>query len=125
MSKDNRPVLRLTWSRQPNETGLARIGQSERGWILKVSGDKQRIASVSALTGPRRWETVGWYCVARHDGLGIPLLNTSATKQTTQEPAESMALSERHVLQHLSSAYRVSIRRPRGMGVAAKLEDAP
>ena len=29
---------RLTWSRQPNETGLARVCQSERGKDLKLLG---------------------------------------------------------------------------------------
>lgn len=118
MKTEKKPTLRLAWSRQPNETGLARIGQVERGWVLKTSGDKRRVASVGPLSGGRRWETVGWYCVARRDDLNVPWFNTADTKQPTRTPAESMTAAERHVLAHLSESFRVVIRRPRGMGNA-------
>jgi hypothetical protein len=53
---------RLTWSRQPDETGLARVRQSPRGAVLKANG--KEAAYVSPHLGGRNWrEVIGWYFV--------------------------------------------------------------
>lgn len=82
---------RLTWSQQPSETGLARVMQGERGRILKVNGVK--VGTVSPLY--RGWERthVGWYFVARGDG--VPLRNTCGSPASTKE--EAVAQCEAYV----------------------------
>lgn len=51
---------RLTWSRQPNETGLAGVCQSPRGAILKADG--KPVARVSPDMGGRFYRDIlGWY----------------------------------------------------------------
>lgn len=73
-SKVRKP--RLTWSRQPDEKGLARVCQSERGRVLKVNGVE--VASVYAIH--RRYhERSGYYWVAR--GEGIELANTFGVRE--------------------------------------------
>ena len=60
---------RLSWRKQPNETGLAAVGQGPRGAILKVNGDD--VANVYA-----HGRSGGWYYVARNNSGTIPLRNT-------------------------------------------------
>lgn len=75
---------RLTWSRQPNEKGLARVGQSTRGKDLKLLGC--RIAYVRPFAAH-------WYWVAFDTAKGIPLRNTAheavATMAEAQERCEA------------------------------------
>lgn len=112
------PKLLLTWKREANEQGLSSIGQAERGWELRLNG--RRIASVSPLSGGRRWETVGWFFSASENAeLGTDLANSA--QRGVKTPAEALAQAERHFLTALASKYRVTIRRPRGMGKAVTL----
>lgn len=54
------PKPRLTWSRQPDNTGLARVAQSPRGAYLKANGN--HVGTVSPdLGGPLRRDILGWY----------------------------------------------------------------
>jgi hypothetical protein len=82
---------RLTWSREPDERGLAGVCQSPRGMVLKVNGTK--VASVSPnCVGFHRYE--GWYWCARCDELGIQLRNTlvnpiSVNVHETKEAAQA------------------------------------
>lgn len=55
--------MRLTWRRQPSETGLSSIGQGPRGAILKVNGED--VGSVNARRIGLRFEWSGWYWSAR------------------------------------------------------------
>lgn len=77
---------RMTWRKQPNERGLASVGQVPRGKILKRDGED--IAHVyPSMEGWSRHTVKGWYFVARSDRQGIPLMNSST------EPAESMGMA--------------------------------
>jgi len=59
---------RLTWSKEPHETGLARVCEAPRGKILKVDGVE--VASVNPYSiGFHEWG--GWYFCARNDKLGV------------------------------------------------------
>ena len=79
---------RLTWSRQPNETGLARVCQSERGKDLKLLGC--RIAYVRPFGRWRALESEAqWYWVAFDTAKGIPLRNTSSEPCATMEEAQA------------------------------------
>lgn len=83
---------RLTWSRQPNETGLARVCQGQRGKDLKLLGC--RIAYVRPFGRLRALESEAqWYWVAFDTAKGIPLRNTAnepcATMEEAQERCES------------------------------------
>jgi hypothetical protein len=50
---------RLTWCKQPNESGLARVAQSPRGAILKVDG--KVAARVDAVGGgPNQFRGWSW-----------------------------------------------------------------
>lgn len=67
--------MRLTWSKQPHETGLRAVGQSPRGLLLKVDGEI--VGRVCAnCVGWMKW--AGWYWCARSDEKGVPLYNTAA-----------------------------------------------
>lgn len=84
---------RLTWSRQPNEQGLASVCQGPRGAVLKVSG--VRVGRVYANSvGFHDYN--GWYWVARHGGAGddptipeIPIKNTCETPTKELEVAKA------------------------------------
>lgn len=64
----------LTWSKQPSETGLARICQSPRGRILKCNGEKVATVSPVRVGWEREWK--GWDFWAGHVGFGIEWLNS-------------------------------------------------
>ena len=76
---------RLTWSRQPNETGLARVCQAERGKDLKYNG--KRIAYVRPLCDGFHRKTVGYYWVARADELKIELYLGAAKSELQRRDA--------------------------------------
>ena len=61
---------RLTWSRQPDDSGLARIIQGPRGAVLKADG--KPVAHVSPDMGGRVYRDIlGWYFY----GMGRNSLN--------------------------------------------------
>jgi len=83
---------RLTWSREPNEQGLASVSQGPRGAVLKVNG--VRVGSVYANSVSFH-DYNGWYWVARHGGGSddptipeIPLKNTCNTPTKELEDAK-------------------------------------
>lgn len=64
--------MRLSWRREPRETGLAGVCQGPRGAILKVDGkDVGRVYSTSV--GSRLED--GWFLAVRSENC-IPLRNT-------------------------------------------------
>lgn len=78
---------RLSWRKQPNEQGLASIGQQPRGLELRYGGEY--IASVAPIT-KGRFNVVGWYFTAVSDEFGVPLINTYLTKRwVKQDDAKS------------------------------------
>lgn len=103
--------LLMTWRRQPGEKGLASIGQSERGWDLRIAGED--VAAVRPRVRGFR-ETEGWYFYGRDDARDVPLENTANAPVGT--PEEAMSAAEAHFAAHLNTRYALSFRRPRGMG---------
>jgi phosphoenolpyruvate carboxylase len=66
------------------------VCQGERGYDLKYGG--KRVAYVRPLRGLNR-ATVGYFCVARCDELGIDLRNTCDTPAPTIEEAKSQCIA--------------------------------
>ena len=62
--------MRLTWRKQPDETGLAQVCQKARGAIL--SADGVEVARVGATRGD------AWHWYARDESRGIPWRNSAA-----------------------------------------------
>ena len=74
------------WRKQPNEAGLASIGQRERGYDLRERGE------VLASVRPKgdRFEVTGWYWYWY--GMGV---NTSSA------PVETIMLAKAQVINHI------------------------
>ena len=67
--------VRLTWKRQARESGLRAVGALERGWELRIDGE--RIGGVSPLTKQWDRDTIGWFWVTPADDVrGIGYMNT-------------------------------------------------
>ena len=97
VAKSSKP--RLTWRKQPNETGLRSIGQGPRGAILKVDGeDVGRVYAYGrGITGdPHR----GWYWTARDNAGHIPLRNTAG--KPVKDLEEAKAACKAYVLECLA-----------------------
>ncbi len=84
---------RLTWKREPNETGLARVCQGKRGWDLRINGN--RIAMVRPWTKGFDRTVRGWYWYGGSDALAVPRMNTCDSPTKTSE--EACAECEAHV----------------------------
>ena len=70
---ETKKKARLTWRKQPNESGLARVGQGPRGAVLKVDGeDVGRVCANSVGFNEYR----GWYWTAVDNAGRVPLKNT-------------------------------------------------
>ena len=79
--------LRLTWSKQPNEQGLAQVGQGPRGAILKVNG--VIVGRVYAnLIGFHQFN--GWYWTARHSQSDSPKCPEIQIKNTCDSPTNDL-----------------------------------
>ena len=72
------------WRKQPNETGLARVVQSPRGYELREGNEK--LIQVAPLSGKNRWDIIGWYWY----GLGQ---NTYKTPVATPVEAKTEAIA--------------------------------
>lgn len=69
---------KLTWRKQPNNTGLARITQGPRGYGLWLEG--RQVASVSHYPiGHREYKGYYWSAPS-NEPLGIKHRNTASTK---------------------------------------------
>ena len=79
--------MRLTWKRQANEQGLARVSQGERGYDLRLAS--KAIAHVRAIRSIDR-RTMGYYWSCPETELS-PWRNTVAERNTfaTIEEAKS------------------------------------
>ena len=69
------------WRKQPNETGLASIGQRTRGYDLREGGEV--LAQVRPLE--KDWTVSGWYWY----GYGV---NTCGTPVETAELAKAQVI---------------------------------
>lgn len=78
-----KPKLRLTWKREPNETGLSRVAQAERGYDLRLNGET--IAEVRPITRYAYRETVGWYWYGYSDLLGMGINTANKPCKTIEE----------------------------------------
>jgi len=102
MSERHKP---LRWRRQPDNQGLARVGQSPRGAELRI-GDKclARVypwqePSASWGRGGDLSTYKGWYWVATSRTYDVPLKNTCREPVKTIE--EAKAAAKAYVLEHL------------------------
>ena len=68
-------ALRITCRKEENETGLARVCQSPRGFVISVDGKK--VARVGSYRGLGA-KPDGWHWYGGDDSLGIPRRNSSA-----------------------------------------------
>lgn len=97
--------MRLTWSREPREKGLAAVCQGERGWHLKADG--KMIGTVRPHYKGFSREKIGYYWYARSDELGIPVRNTAGIKHYAT-PEEAKEACKKYVLDCIGSAARAS-----------------
>lgn len=79
--------MRMTWRKQPSETGLARVCQGPRGAVLKVDGEDVGRVYARRVGGPGQYS--GWYWVARSDRLAVPLMNTSDSLVASLDEAKA------------------------------------
>lgn len=78
-------VMRITWKKEPKETGLRSVSQSPRGYDLRVDGE--RVGAVRAnKVGWQQWN--GWWWYARSDKHGIPLRNEAGAPLKTIKEAK-------------------------------------
>jgi hypothetical protein len=78
----------LRWRRQPNETGLARVCQTERGYDLRMG--EEVLAQVRPTYAGFGRQSEGYYWFAR-SGDWLPLKNTASTPVATMEEAKREA----------------------------------
>ncbi len=71
--------MRLRWSTEPNETGLARVCQGPRGAILKVDGEEIGRASFSRVYDGWYWNAYSGIqrTIQRRYGHGISTLEAA------------------------------------------------
>jgi hypothetical protein len=88
----------LRWRREPDEPGLARIGQPPRGAELRIGNEV--LASVCAARA-ERWSRsyIGWYWVAISDKYGVPLHNSC--RKPVSDIEEAKVQAHGYVLQHI------------------------
>lgn len=80
-------MARLTWSKEPNAKGLARVSQGPRGAVLKADG--KPVASVSARRVGWGREYSGWFwSCATDETLCISHRNTASDPVETIEEAK-------------------------------------
>jgi hypothetical protein len=81
MEKDRRTNMaewKLTFRKTPNEQGLSKVGQSPRGYIIKINGIE--IGAIFARSvGWQGWD--GWYYYVSSEDLGITHYNQAAAKK--------------------------------------------
>jgi hypothetical protein len=85
-------VSRLTWSRNPRETG--RVSAGPRGWTLKADG--VRVGSVSIAYEGFSRDVEGWYFAAR--GADIALNNSAARGVFYPDAEEAKAACKAYVV---------------------------
>jgi hypothetical protein len=90
-------MARLSWRKEPNERGLASIGQPPRGYELRFDG--KQIAGVSPLFAGWSRDIKGWYYCARSDEYGVPLMNTCSGKPFATKD-EAKAACDAYVRKH-------------------------
>lgn len=93
-------TIKMTWRRQPNETGLRRVGQTERGWELRMG----TVDVASTHPKYRGWsrEKEGYYWVARLDIPEIPLMNTAG--DPVSAPGRAIKDVEDYVKKYIPNA---------------------
>lgn len=84
--------MRLTWKREPRETGLASITQGERGYDLNLGGERIGGAYPS-YNGWNRHDVVGWMWVAGDEKHGIEHRSSHLTPVATMEEAKERCIA--------------------------------
>jgi len=78
--------MKVTFRKQPNEPGLARVCQGPRGYVVSVDGIA--VGNVSPLSRGFGSSVIGWYwVVGTYPKYGIPLTNTYRSPKPTKEEA--------------------------------------
>jgi hypothetical protein len=93
LAEEAEAEVRLTWSKEPNESGLAKVCQLPRGAILKLNG--KQIATVHAYTEGFSRELRGWYWYGGDEAIGVPRKNTASAP--LKELADAKAQAEIYV----------------------------
>ena len=101
MTAAAKPKLKLTWRKEPNETGLAGVTQSPRGAELRLNG--KEVGSVAAIRISFQVYK-GWYWLAGNEPteelpFTIPRRNTCGKPVDTMEEAKNRC--EAFVRKHL------------------------
>jgi len=91
--------FRISWSHQPNENGLARVGQLERGLNCKVNGIV--VGRVRPLVKIWERQTIGWYWYVCSDGVAIPQKNTANAALPTIDAAKKAC--DEYIRSHLKA----------------------
>lgn len=95
--------MRLTWKREPRETGLAAICQGERGFHLNLNGIN--IGSVSPLYKGFGRDKIGYYwCVGSAPEIKLPYRNTANRRPAYATVEEAKEACKAYVLECLESA---------------------
>lgn len=94
--------MRITFSQQPSETGLARVAQTPRGYICKINGAEiGRISAHYNRIGNYANYAFMWYTFENAE-LRIPYRNTSAegiTFATREEARDHMKAWLKEIVQ--------------------------
>jgi len=95
--------VKLTWRKEPNETGLSRVTQGPRGAILKLDGeDAGHVAPFRVA-----WHTYkGWYWYAGTDDGRVPRQNTASDRRPYATIDEAKAACETYVRMCLKNAQK-------------------
>lgn len=81
--------MRITFKREPRETGLMGVGQGTLGYDVRVDGI--RVASVRPLTN-NRYTVIGWgWSCPTNEAIGTTWHNTYSTPVDTVEEAKAEA----------------------------------
>lgn len=77
--------MRITWSKEPHSTGLARIGEGPRGYYIKIDGEN--VGSVNPVC--KDYVVIKWYwAVGSYEQFNMKHRNGVAEKiyfQTADE----------------------------------------
>jgi hypothetical protein len=98
--------MRLTWKREPNETGLRSVDQGERSHKLRLNGQGDVLASV-CHSSPNAFfpdRPTGWYWTCgKNKELGIEWKNT-CNEPLFETPEEAKKECKAYILKALKEA---------------------
>lgn len=93
----------LRWRKEPDEQGLASIGQAARGWDLRRDGEE--LAVVRPIESPR-FCVVAWYF---YGSVGDKSYNSFNDKKAWKTPEAAKAAAEKWVRTELDISSREAV----------------